>query len=135
MLPLTAGRQLCLLQAVLHDPGVTIAQVTVPDATTETTQVTALLAGVDIAGMVATADAAHPNTTTAAYLVEATHAAYVLPVKANTPSLLAAVAAKLSGPSSAWHAYLTQERGRGRIERRTLRVATIDPAAEGIGLP
>jgi predicted transposase YbfD/YdcC len=128
---LTPGGQLCLLQAVLHEPGVTIAQVAVPDETTETTQVKALLAGVDLAGMVVTADAAHTTITTAAYLVDDKRAAYVLPVKANTPSLLAAVAAKLSGPSSAWEEYLTEERGRGRIERRTLRVST----AEGIDFP
>ena len=104
---LTAGGQLRLLQAVLHEPGVTIAQVAVPDETTETTQVKALLTGVDIAGMVATADAAHTNKTTAAYLVEVKRAGYVLPVKGNTPGLLAAVATRLAGPSSAWNEYLT----------------------------
>jgi hypothetical protein len=85
--------------------------------------------------VVATADAAHTTKTTAVHLVEAKRAGYVLPVKANTPGLLAAVAAKLSGPSSAWEEYLTEEAGRGRIERRTLRVAPIDPEADGIDFP
>ncbi|WP_329084816.1 hypothetical protein [Streptosporangium sp. NBC_01469] len=67
----------------------TIAQVAVPDETTETTQVQALLDGVDIAGMVATTDAAHTNVKTAAYLMEVKRAWYVLPVKGNTPGLLA----------------------------------------------
>jgi hypothetical protein len=132
---LTESGQLCLLQAVLHAPGVTIAQVAVPQETTETTQVQALLEGVDIAGMVATADAAHTNAKTAAYLVEAKRAGYVLPVKGNQPGLLAAVAAKLTGPCSAWEEYLTEEAGRGRIERRTLRVTTIDPDTDGIDFP
>jgi hypothetical protein len=132
---LTATGQLCLLQAVLHEPGVTIAQVAVPQDTTETTQLTALLAGVDIAGMVVTADAAHTNKATAAYLVEDNKAGYLLPVKANTPTLLAAVAARLAGPSAAWDEHCTEERGHGRIERRTLRVATVDPEVDAIDFP
>ncbi|WP_326823298.1 ISAs1 family transposase [Streptosporangium sp. NBC_01756] len=131
----TAGRQLCLLQAVLAEPGVTIAQVAVPDDTTETTQVQPLLEPVDIAGMVATADAAHTNPATASYLVEIKKAAHVLPVKGNTPGLLAAVSARLAGPSIAWDEYVGEEAGRGRIERRTLRVADIDPERDGIDFP
>jgi hypothetical protein len=113
---------------------VTIAQVAVPEETTETTQVRSLLAGVDI-GMVATADAAHTNTTTANYLVADKHAAYLLPIKANTPGLLAAVAARLAGPSAAWEEHRTEEVSRGRIERRTLRVATVETQVDGIDFP
>jgi hypothetical protein len=130
---LTPGGQLCLLQAVLNEPGVRIAQVAVPEETTETTQVKALLAGVDIAGMVATADAAHTNAATAAYLVEAKRAACLLPGKGNTPGLLAGVAARLAGPSEQWAEHVSKDRG--RIERRTLRVATVAAEADGIDFP
>jgi hypothetical protein len=69
-----------LFSAMLHDQAVVIAQLRVPDATTEVTQVAALLDPVDLAGSVVTGDAAHTKTETAAYLC-GRGADYVLTVK------------------------------------------------------
>jgi hypothetical protein len=52
-----------LFSAMLHDQAVVIAQIRVPDTTTEVTQVAALLDPVDLAGAVVTADAATPRPT------------------------------------------------------------------------
>ena len=67
----------------------------VPDETTETTQVRSMLKGVDVEGVVVTADAAHTQRDTAQYLVSDKQADYVLAVKGNQPSLLAQVQALL----------------------------------------
>lgn len=48
-----------LFSAMVHDHAVVIAQLRVPDTTTEVTQVEALLDQVNLAGTVITADAAH----------------------------------------------------------------------------
>jgi hypothetical protein len=73
--------------AMLHDQAVVIAQIQVPQATTEVTQVAALLDPVDLAGMVVTGDAAHTQTETAAYVC-GRQGDHVLTLKGNQPSLL-----------------------------------------------
>lgn len=88
-----AGR-LVLFSALVHrgkgqDP-VTLAQVAVPEGTTETTQVTTLLAGLEIEGALVTMDAAHTCAATARYLVKDKHADYLMAVKGNREALYAA---------------------------------------------
>ncbi len=64
-----AGAQVSLFSAMRHDRAVVVAQVAVPAGTTEVTQVTRLMAGVDLTGLVLTADAARPSADTAEYLI------------------------------------------------------------------
>lgn len=83
-------------------------------------------------GMLATADAAHCQHATAEAIV-ASGGDYLLTLKANQAALLQAVAPLLSGPDTDWteHRYDSTDRGHGRTEHRSVRVA---PAA-GIEFP
>ncbi len=125
-----------LFSAMRHDAAVVIAQLTVPDGTNETTQVASLLDPVDIAGTVVTADAAHTQDGTAAYLV-GREADYVLTVKGNRPKLLAQIEADLGptglddldGVTGADHGEL--DTGHGRRVRRAIWCAPVD----GIDFP
>ncbi|MCW3818822.1 ISAs1 family transposase [Micromonospora sp. DR5-3] len=93
-----------LFSAMLHEHAVVIAQIRVPDATTEVTQVAELLDPVDLAGAVVTGDAAHTQTDTAAY-IRGRGADYVLTLKGNQPSLLDDVTTKLATtapPATTW---------------------------------
>jgi predicted transposase YbfD/YdcC len=125
-----------LFSAMRHDTAVVIAQLTVPAGTNETTQVAALLDPVDIAGLVVTADAAHTQDATAAYLV-GRDADYVLTVKGNRPRLLAQIRTALGaiglddldGVTDADHADL--DAGHGRRVVRAIWCAS----AEGIDFP
>jgi len=63
-----ADGQVKLFAAMLHEEKVMIAQHRIPDQTTETTQVKALLEAVDLRGAVVTADAAHSQRETAEYI-------------------------------------------------------------------
>lgn len=86
-----AGGRLVLFSAMVpgnwrHD-AVVLGQITVPEGTTETTQVRALLDPIDIAGALATADAAHTCVETARYLFEGKQADYLLTIKGNRSSL------------------------------------------------
>jgi hypothetical protein len=60
--------QVKLFAAMLQDGKTVIAQHRIPDETTETTQVRALLDPVDLRGAVVTADAAHSSAETAQYI-------------------------------------------------------------------
>jgi predicted transposase YbfD/YdcC len=118
-----------LFSAMLHDQAVVIAQMRIPDATNEITQVAPLLDRVDLAGMVVTGDAAHAQRATAAY-IRSRDGDYVLTVKANQPSLLDSIAVKLSTSQDRGH-HLDIDHGHGRIVHR--QIWTTD--AEGIDFP
>src|SRR5690606_9743969 len=64
-----------------HQDAVVLGQIRVPEGTTETTQVRALLEPIDITGALVTADAAHTCAETARYLVEDKKADYLLTIK------------------------------------------------------
>jgi hypothetical protein len=81
-----------LLAALLHREAVVTAQIAVPDKTNEIPCAKALLAPLDLAGAVVTADALHTQRETARYLVEETGADYLLTVKDNQPTLHADLA-------------------------------------------
>lgn len=87
------GSRMQLLSAFLHQQGVTVAQVEVGPHTNEIPEVTRLLAPLDLAGRVVTADALHTQQETARYLVEAKQADYVFTVKDNQPTLKQDIAA------------------------------------------
>jgi predicted transposase YbfD/YdcC len=122
-------RNVKLFSAMLHDQAVVIAQIRIPDDTNETTQVKPLLDRLDLAGAVITGDAAHAQTGTARYLHDR-GADYVLTLKANKPTLLATVTAKLFAATDAGH-HLEVDRSHGRIVHRQIWTTT----AEGIDFP
>jgi hypothetical protein len=80
------GHQVHLLAALDHHDGAVLAQREVPATTNEIAEFQPLLAGLDLAGVVVTADALHTQRGHAAFLVEG-GADYLLVVKANQPSL------------------------------------------------
>jgi predicted transposase YbfD/YdcC len=119
-----------LLSAVTHGRPVVLAQVAVPDDTTEVTQVEALLDPLELAGVTVSADAAHTSTATAAYLT-GRGAHYLLPVKGNRPTLHAQATSALHDICTRPADHTVEERGHGRITRRSLWVTT----ATGVDLP
>lgn len=60
------GGEIKLFSALLHEEAIVIAQLRIPEGTNEITQVAALLAEVDLPGVVVTGDAAHAKHATAA---------------------------------------------------------------------
>jgi predicted transposase YbfD/YdcC len=128
--------QVKLFSAMLHEEKAVIARHRIPDETTETTQVRALLENVDLAGAVVTADAVNAQRDTADYIAgpEAEggrDSAYFLFVKNNQPKLRHAIAAVIGKgwPRDPDHAEL--EESHGRITRRSLWAAD----AGGIDFP
>jgi hypothetical protein len=93
------GMDVRLFAALLHREQVVITQVTVPEHTTEVTQLGELLDPVDLAGKVVTADAAATQGDTAAEYVAGTRKAhYVLTVKGNRGKLLDQIYARMPRP-------------------------------------
>ena len=120
-----------LFSAMLHGQALVIAQVRVPDGTTEVTRVQALLDPLDLDGAMVTADAAHTQQATAAYLAESKKCDYTLTVKGNQPTLLAQVQAALADAKRANVAACELERGHGRIVTRQIWIAP----ARGVEFP
>lgn len=109
-----------------------IAQHRIPDDTTETTQVKALLDTADLTGAVVTADAAHAARETAEYIAGERGADYLLTVKGNTPGLQRAIYDKIQPACDAAAPDHTDiDRSHGRIVRRSLWAA----AGDGIDFP
>lgn len=120
------GSQVHLLSAISHHTAVVLAQREIAAKTNEIPELAALLADLDLTGVVVTADALHTQHETARHLVADRHAHYVLTVKGNQPHLLAACRQVLSGPASDFAPeHITFDRGHGRTEQRTTRVAPI----------
>lgn len=129
--------QVKLFSAMLHEEKAVIAQVRVPDDTTESTQVKALLDAVDLRNAVLTADAAHSSAETARYIAGkeeegGREADYFLYVKGNTPSLQRACfdAVQASGEGRAPD-HTELDRSHGRAVRRSIWVTD----ATGTGFP
>lgn len=114
-----------------HTP-VVLAQIAVPEDTTETTQVRTLLDPLDITGALVTADAAHTCVETARYLVEDKNADYLLTVKGNRSSLHAAAVAAGRDLVIGTPDHVLTERAHGRISSWTTWTGDVD---EHIGLP
>jgi predicted transposase YbfD/YdcC len=115
--------QVHLLAVMDHTTRAVLAQTDVDATTNEITQFQPLLESLDLAGWVITADAMHSQHTHADWLVTKKHAAYVLIVKANQPSLHHQLS------TLPWRevpvADHTRERGHGRVELRRLQVTTV----------
>ena len=123
-----AGRH--LLAALDHAHGVVLGQVDVEAKTNEIPMFATVLDRIDLAGAVVTADALHAQRAHAEYLVTRRQAHYVITVKRNQPGLHAQLAAL------PWRqvpiAHDAREKGHGRAERRTLKVAAV---AAGLAFP
>jgi Transposase DDE domain len=79
------GRQVHLLAAMDHPTRTVLAQREVDGASGEVPGVRPLLAGLDLAGAVVTADALHTHADAAEFLVTDMRAHYLFMVKANQP--------------------------------------------------
>lgn len=85
------GRPVHLFAAMVQGERAVVAQVEVDHKTNEITGFQPLLAGLDLAGAVVTADALHAQREHARFLVEDKHADYLFGVKGNQPKLLEAI--------------------------------------------
>jgi predicted transposase YbfD/YdcC len=116
------GHQVHLLAALDHHDGAVLAQRQVDGAPGEVPAFQPLLAGLDLAGVVVTADALHTQRDHASFLVDR-GADYLLVVKANQPGLHAQLA------GLPWRQIpvmdRTRDHGHGRVEVRTLKVAAV----------
>jgi predicted transposase YbfD/YdcC len=118
------GRQVHLLACMDHATRAVLAQRRVDGAPGEVPGLRPLLAGLDLAGVVVTADALHTHPAAAEFLVTGKQAHYLFVVKANQPTLLDRCA------RLAWHRVpvldRTRDRGHGRVEIRTLKAVTVN---------
>jgi predicted transposase YbfD/YdcC len=112
-----------LLAVMDHTTGAVLAQAGVQATTNEIARFRPLLDRLDLAAIVITADALHPQREHADWLVTHKHAAYLLIVKGNQPTLHHQLKAL------PWRqvpvADHTRDRGHGRVELRRLQVTTI----------
>jgi predicted transposase YbfD/YdcC len=122
--------QVFLVAAISHQRGVILGQRQVPDKRGENTVITDLLTPLDLAGMMLTLDALHTTKKTVRLITGPLNAHYMLILKGNQPLAYQAAQALLSGPDTEFadHTNIDDDRGHGRTERRTLRVAPCDDA-------
>jgi predicted transposase YbfD/YdcC len=131
-----ADGQVKLFAAMLHEDKVMIAQHRIPDDTNEITQVKELLAPVDLTGAVITADAAHAQHDTAAYIAGPAadggrESDYLLAVKGNQPSLQRAIYDMIQASGKAAPDHVSVDYRHGRIIKRSIWVTD----AGGIEFP
>jgi predicted transposase YbfD/YdcC len=117
------GRPVHLLAAMDHTSRAVLAQHQVGGAPEEVPGFRPLLAGLDLAGVVVTADALQTHPEAAKFLVAGKQAHYLFVVKANQPTLLDRC------QRLAWRLVpeldRTRDRGHGRIEIRTLKAVSV----------
>jgi len=113
-----------LLAAMDHTTRAVLAQQQVGGAPEEVPAFTPLLEGLELAGVVVTADALQTHPAAAEFLVTTKQAHYLFVVKANQPTLLDRCA------GLPWHRVpvldRTRDRGHGRVELRTLKAVTVN---------
>jgi predicted transposase YbfD/YdcC len=118
------GRQVHLLAAMDHTSRAVLAQRQVDGAPGEVPAFAPLLAGLELTGVVVTADALHTHREAAEFLVTGKHADYLFVVKANQPILLDRCA------HLPWHDVpvldRTRDHAHGRVELRTLKAVTVN---------
>jgi predicted transposase YbfD/YdcC len=107
-----------------HTTRAVLAQRQVNGAPGEVPAFRPLLAGLDLAGTVVTADALHTHPGAAEFLVTGKQAHYLFTVKANQPILLDRC------ERLAWHHVpvldRTRDHAHGRVELRTLKAVTVN---------
>jgi predicted transposase YbfD/YdcC len=124
----TPTGQVFLVAAITHDRGVILGQRQVPDKRGENTVIADLLTPLDVAGMMLTLDALHTTKKTARLITGPLKAHYLLILKGNQPLTYQAAQALLTGTDTEFadHTDINDDRGHGRTEHRTLRVAPCD---------
>jgi predicted transposase YbfD/YdcC len=119
----TDDRQVHLLAAMDHATRAVLAQQQVVGAPEEVPAFQPLLANLDLAATVVTADALHTHPAAAEFLVATKQAHYLFTVKANQPTPLDRCA------GLAWHRVpeldRTRDRAHGRVELRTLKAVSV----------
>ena len=122
------GGRVFLVAAIDHATGAVLGQRQVPSKRGEGAAARALLTGLRTPGMVWTLDALHTTQATARLITQDLHGHFILIIKGNQPIARDAAAALLSGPDTDWVDTTAAEddRGHGRVERRTIRVAPAD---------
>jgi predicted transposase YbfD/YdcC len=120
--------QVFLVAAIAHHRAVVLGQRQVPDKRGENTVVDDLLTPLDVAGMMITLDALHTTKKTARLITGPLNAHYMLILKGNQPLTYQAAQALLCGTDTKFadHTDVDDDRGHGRTERRSLRVAPCD---------
>jgi len=123
----TTDSRTFLVAAIDHTTGMVLRQRQVADKRGENTALEPLLSGLDT-GRVWTLDALHTNKKTARLITGALRSHYILIVKGNQPLALQAAQALLCGTDIefAEHTDRAADRGHGRTELRTVRVAGCD---------
>jgi predicted transposase YbfD/YdcC len=123
----TTGGRTFLVAAIDHTTGMVLGQRQVADKRGENTALEPLLSGMS-PGRVWTLDALHTNKKTARLITGPLHGHYILFLKGNQPLALKAAQALLCGTDTefAEHTDRAADRGHGRTECRTLRVAGCD---------
>jgi predicted transposase YbfD/YdcC len=126
------GTRVTVLAGADHDTGTVVGQREIGAKSNEIPALRTQVAGMDLTGAVATADAAHCQKATATAIVGA-GGDFLLTLKANQTKLLKAVMALLAGTDAQWadRQYVSLDRGHGRTEQRTVRLA----AAVGVEFP
>jgi predicted transposase YbfD/YdcC len=124
----TPAGQVFLVAAITHDRGLILGQRQVPDKRGENTVIADLLTPLGVAGMMLTLDALHTTKKTARLITGSLGAHYMLILKGNQPLTHQTAQALLSGTDTEFADYtdIHDDRGHGRTERRTLRVAPCD---------
>ena len=117
------GRARHLLAAIDHQAGVVLGQLDVDGKTNEITMFSTLMAGIDIADALVTADALHTQKDHARYLLEQRGAHYLFTVKGNQPKLNAQLRRLPWAQVPAADTCI--DRGHGRVERRSIKVVTV----------
>ena len=117
------GRQVHLLAVMDHATRTVLAQRQVDGAPGEVPGFRPLLADLDLAGVVVTADALHTHREAAEFLVTGKQAHYLFTIKGNQPILLDRCA------HLPWHNVpvldRTRDHAHGRVELRTLKAVTV----------
>lgn len=123
----TAAGRTFLVAAIDHTTGTVLRQRQVADKRGENTALQPLLSGMD-PGRVWTLDALHTNKKTARLITGPLNSHYILFLKGNQPLAVQTAQALLSGTDIefAEHTHTAADRGHGRTERRTIRVADCD---------
>lgn len=127
------GSRVHLLSAFHVTEGRVMAQREVGAKTNEIPELLPMLEGLDLDGMVVTADALHGQRETARKIREDLGGHYLLFIKANQPSLLGAIVSRLAGTDAEFAdtTWTDQGKGHGRREKRGIRTAP----ATGIDWP
>ncbi len=117
-----------LVAAIDHASGAVLGQRQVPSKRGEGVAARDLLTYLNLPAMVWTLDALHTTKATARLITGDLGGHYVLIIKGNQPIARAAAQALLAGPDSEWAptTHSIDDRGHGRLERRTIRVAPAD---------